>query len=393
MAACPACSEPAADGAEWCEACGADLDGDAESALATPDAPPCVSCGEPGTSIAADGYCGNCGHKQPDARDHLEIDQTPVVLVTDRGKRHHRNEDMGAIGRVDQAVVLVVCDGVSTTDNPEQASLAAAEAARDSLVEAIETDSTLLADNERRDVALRAAIERAQAAAVEIPKITGGKGSPSCTIVVGVAEPVADNTDQIAVSVAWLGDSRAYWVTADAATQLTMDHSWAQEQIADGLMEAEAANADARAHTITRWLGADAHLLEPGMASTVVDPGRFLLCSDGLWNYAADDPAMTIQMAAHTSEPDSLLGTAQNLVRFALDSGGLDNTTVALADYRTGSLPEPSPVTTAQPIDNNDDQASEDDATTAPIESYVGPDPSQQHEPTQHLPPEDTSVD
>ena len=79
---CWSCGEPNPAEANWCEACG-------ESTIEPPD--PCVSCGADGADVT-DGYCGTCGHKQPDPRDHVIVDLGPVAAVSDKGKRHHRSE-------------------------------------------------------------------------------------------------------------------------------------------------------------------------------------------------------------------------------------------------------------------------------------------------------------
>lgn len=130
---CPYCGEEAPADAKWCEACGQDLNAE--------PLPACVSCGE--REVAEEGYCLSCGHKQPEERDHMEFENGPAVAVTDRGKRHRHNEDAVAIGSVPGgAVVLVVCDGVSTTAGSAEASLRAATAARDLLVSGLDGSST-----------------------------------------------------------------------------------------------------------------------------------------------------------------------------------------------------------------------------------------------------------
>src|SRR6478609_7459680 len=67
-----------------------------------------------------DEYCTVCGNRrtEPD-RDENQLDA--IVLVTDRGLEHARNEDAGAAGTVSSAVgeeshpiAAVVCDGIST---------------------------------------------------------------------------------------------------------------------------------------------------------------------------------------------------------------------------------------------------------------------------------------
>ena len=56
----------------------------------------CVACRA--GRVDDDGYCENCGHAQPRERDHMEQESGPVAAVSDRGLRHHRNEDAFALG-------------------------------------------------------------------------------------------------------------------------------------------------------------------------------------------------------------------------------------------------------------------------------------------------------
>ena len=83
--------------------------------------------------ITADGYCESCGREVPSGRDHLELDLGPLAGVTDKGLRHARNEDAMALATAESAtgpaVVAVVCDGVSSSRRPDEASLAAVQAA------------------------------------------------------------------------------------------------------------------------------------------------------------------------------------------------------------------------------------------------------------------------
>src|SRR2546429_7509589 len=68
----------------------------------------------------------------PSARDHAEVDLGPAAGVSDRGLRHHRNEDAMALAAEQApdgpAVVAVVCDGVSSSARPDGASPGAAPA-------------------------------------------------------------------------------------------------------------------------------------------------------------------------------------------------------------------------------------------------------------------------
>jgi serine/threonine protein phosphatase PrpC len=315
---CPACGEAAPDTASWCEACGADLD--ASPAVATPAAD-CVSCGAPPQEIADDGYCTHCGHKQPSRRDHLVIDEGAIAGVSDRGIRHHQNEDAFAFATIRGATIVVVCDGVSSTDHAEEASQLAADAAVSAIVAAVESDP---ADVEAALVAGAAASQQAVEA---IPLPAGGRGAPSCTFVAAVAQPDEAGTT---VTVGWLGDSRAFALHDDGVVQLTRDHSWANEAVAAGEVTAEQAELDPRAHSITRWIGADAPGTVPELASYRFDSKpRLLVCSDGLWNYAPDDAEMFAILQRFHAVP---VVTAEALVAFANDAGGQDNITAVVVD-------------------------------------------------------------
>jgi serine/threonine protein phosphatase PrpC len=127
------------------------------------------------------------------------------------------------------------------------------------------------------------------------------------------------------VSLAHVGDSRAYRLRDGALEQITKDHSLVAELERSGQISAEAAEHHPQRSIITRALGP-----EPDVeVDTYTVPGRpgdvFLLCSDGLTGMVSDDEVATILRNA-----DSLQEAADELVRAANQSGGKDNITVVL---------------------------------------------------------------
>ena len=69
--------------------------------------------------------------------------------------------------------------------------------------------------------------------------------------------------------------------------QLTVDDSFAEEGIAKGLLTPEQAAKSPFLHSITHWVGPDAPERPPRVVSLRPErPGRLVLCTDGLWNYA-----------------------------------------------------------------------------------------------------------
>src|SRR5258707_14035002 len=98
MPICPSCGENTPPNTRFCEACGAELPAVSEAGPAPSTATgSCVSCGAAASSIAADGYCGQCGLKQPPPRDHRRNGLRAVAAVTDRGLRPHVNRETGAV--------------------------------------------------------------------------------------------------------------------------------------------------------------------------------------------------------------------------------------------------------------------------------------------------------
>jgi serine/threonine protein phosphatase PrpC len=283
----------------------------------------CPSCLYEG--FADDEYCESCGADltavRDAPRDHIELVTPLAAGVTDLGLRHARNEDALFLQTIECGTVAVVCDGVSSSIAPQLAAQVAAHAAGTFLVSRLESDGAGWSPH----AAMRAALADAAREVVALPLLSRrSEDAPSCTIVAGV-------WDGLSATVAWSGDSRAYWIGEDGARQLTSDHSWAQAQVDAGLASAEQAMDDPRGHGITRWLGPDSPDELPPVVSFVPSrPGLLVLCSDGLWNYvdSADDLARRTEDAG---EPTAL-ARARALTGHALRSGGHDNVTVAVIE-------------------------------------------------------------
>lgn len=333
-AACPSCGEPVAETDGFCEACGAELAPAVDSAGGDVTAGECPVCAAdesvPAPAVTADGYCERCGRKVPSGRDHVELDIGPAAGVTDRGLRHSRNEDamaMASAGLPDgggPVTVAVVCDGVSSAPRADEASLVGARAAIRVLLTGARTGD----DPEELSVAA------AHAAGEALVPLSGPDGSPASTYTAAIVTPRT-------VTVSWLGDSRVYWLSSDSPADsecLTTDDSLAEEVVAAGLATMEQAMEMPQAHVITRWLGADMPDPDPHVARfTPPGPGVVMLCSDGLWNYQPDAAELAgMALPAARTEP---LAAAGELVKFAVESGGIDNITVVLVPFRP-SAPE-----------------------------------------------------
>jgi len=280
----------------------------------------CEACGQPvpsGQEVAA-------GRPAPTPRsdpDRSEAAFPGLAAVSDPGLRRHRNEDAMALAALDDdgARILVVCDGVSTSGEPAAASWAAAQSALAYLVAAVQDRHPDI------EAAMRAAVVAAHGAVCTVPRRRGGQDEPPATTL------VAALVREGAATIGWVGDSRAYFVSADDAWRLSRDHTWATEQVELGVMVEEEALADPRAHALTSWLGDQDGELEPSVCTFVLPTsGCLLLCSDGLWNYAPS-PGRIRELVLQFPADATAADVARGLTEFARSSGGADNITVAVA--------------------------------------------------------------
>ncbi|GAA2688448.1 PP2C family protein-serine/threonine phosphatase [Actinoplanes palleronii] len=393
---CDSCAEGRASGAAFCEACGRRLTDAAGSADVSPTADgslsgagpasgeadalsgtagsaaaaspaagaaparggrDCPHCGTPG-AVGPEGYCDECGMLAGRPRDHTEADGDAVAAaVSDRGRRHHRNEDAMWLAVGAEAADVVVCDGVSSSFDPDVASEVAAKAAGELLARAQHPDRApaqagateapgdeAATDAGDPDVTQPPGAEPALPIAEVVGLAIQGAGEAVAALV-GTGDPRRQASNPACTIVAaavrgphvgfgWVGDSRIYWVSPEGpAEQLTEDDSWARHVIAMGADPRVAMN-DPKAHAITAWLGADAGRITPRVgAFTARVDGHLVLCSDGLWNYLADpaDFGDAVRSALRVATgPRPLLEAARALVAYANSAGGADNITVAL---------------------------------------------------------------
>ncbi|MFI9076857.1 protein phosphatase 2C domain-containing protein [Streptomyces sioyaensis] len=293
--------------------------------------PLCTACRS--AALDADGYCLQCGQAQPPARDHMESEVGGIAAVSDRGHRHHRNEDFYALRSAalpdgSPAVVAVVCDGVSSATRPDEASTAASEAAGEALRTSLPRGTHPQQAMHEAILAASSAVDALAADDAPAQDEHRQQNAPACTFVGAVVGGGL-------LTVGWVGDSRAYWIPNDRTAppaRLTEDDSWAAQMVANNLMTEAEANADERAHAITGWLGADAYEVEPHTATFKPDgPGVVVVCTDGLWNYA--ETAEQMAAVLPYDAPSRPLDGARALVTHALDGGGHDNVTVALVPF------------------------------------------------------------
>lgn len=249
-----------------------------------------------------------------------------VACASHIGLRHETNQDAAALG-IDGSghhIVLVVADGVSSTEGAEECARVASHTARDYL--AATMDQGLPINDDDTVTLFERTFQKTHEAVV-----SGSGPIGACTLAVAVA-----THDRIVVGN--IGDTRTYWFPDDGdPIRLSIDDSMAQAQMDLGLSREEAERGIG-AHAITKWIGASATDVAPRvMAYQPQQSGWLLVCSDGLWNHVPDAGDFARLMAdlvskAHTDDHGhaSPAGVADGLIAYANNCGGHDNITVAL---------------------------------------------------------------
>jgi serine/threonine protein phosphatase PrpC len=125
----------------------------------------------------------------------------------------------------------------------------------------------------------------------------------------------------------WSGDSRIYRIRRREIEQLSVDHTEAQELVAEGKLTAAEARVWPRRNVITRAIGVfDDPELE--MVSGKLEPGNvFVICSDGLTAHVEQDEILAI---AARNTPQR---ACELLVDLTLERGAVDNVTVVAVRF------------------------------------------------------------
>ncbi len=132
------------------------------------------------------------------------------------------------------------------------------------------------------------------------------------------------------VTLAHIGDSRAYLLHGGRLTRLTKDHTFVQTLIDAGRLTPAEARRHPYRSVVLKSLNAQEEP-HPDVFDVPVSPGdRLLLCSDGLTDFV--DERVVAGLLPHRHPDDA----AQALVDAALAAGGRDNVTCVVSDIDDG---------------------------------------------------------
>jgi PPM family protein phosphatase len=231
---------------------------------------------------------------------------------TDRGLVRKENEDAFCIE--EDLGLLAIADGMGGHASGEVASKMAIEILKESLKKEGQPLPGRLSSGVR--LANRTIYEAAQSQSQ-----LSGMGTTL----------IALQLDGNRLSIAHVGDSRAYLIRGGVIEQITDDHTIVSEQVARGMMtKEEAARSDMR-NILSRALGIASEVDVEEL--TVSEGDQLVLCSDGLSELISEDEILSEVQS--TKRPDL---ACNELVNLANQRGGEDNVTVIVAHLHRENL-------------------------------------------------------
>ena len=252
--------------------------------------------------------------------------------ITDVGRKRKHNEDAYALDLAEG--LFIVADGMGGHAAGEVAAkitvetigeFIAATRQKEEATWPFRYNHALAFNSNRLAIAIEKANERVMAAVAAQPWLKG----MGTTVVAGLL-------NEEILSLAHVGDSRAYLYRDGELTRLTDDHSWVHEQVAAGILTEDEAKSHPLKNVVTRALGGGPSV-SPDLRELTFSPrDLFIFCSDGLTTMLGDEEIS--EAAAISAEPQKL---CRKLVDMANEKGGVDNITVVIVHVPVGaSKPE-----------------------------------------------------
>jgi len=180
--------------------------------------------------------------------------------------------------------IAILADGVGGEGNGEVASRMAAETAA-SLFQAAKPEMS-------PEAIMRKIYEEA---AARIFQAAQQKGRMATTLLTSIFR-------HDRVTIAHVGDSRAYLIRAGKIKRLTTDHSYTSLQVKLGLLLERNAMTSPHRSTLTRTVGSEP-ICHYDIATEPLQQGDIILqCSDGLYGFALDEEILEMVVKYHPGE-------------------------------------------------------------------------------------------
>lgn len=240
---------------------------------------------------------------------------------TDLGRVRKNNEDSYQIEP--SLELYVLSDGMGGEAHGEVASKMAVQTVITHCQQGENSRTTPIFGEPRSDVSdrtnrLTSAIHLANRKVFEAASANPDQHGMGATIVAAWMEGQK-------LSLAHVGDSRAYLLRAGSLNQLTADHSLVAEKVRIGILTPQEADASELQSVLTRAVGTNATVQVDADEQMLLVGDTVLLCSDGLTRMVTD-PEIASTLLTSTSAQEA----ADRLVELANENGGVDNVSVII---------------------------------------------------------------
>jgi protein phosphatase len=246
-----------------------------------------------------------------------------AVGLTDVGLLRSHNEDSLFFDA--DLGLFIVADGLGGHAAGEIASKIVVDQMAKFIKQTAKPESNALSDSEDEfiwnEIRLKTAIQMSNKAIAENIVLHPERKTMGSTVVACLIEGKR-------VTMAHVGDSRAYRLNDHCIQQITRDHSWVAEQVASGILTKEEAKRHPFRNIITQALGNTTDLDIEIHNFEITNSDTILLCSDGLSGMVPDE-----QILEFFNQAPNLQNAARNLISKAIENGGEDNVTVVLARH------------------------------------------------------------
>ena len=238
---------------------------------------------------------------------------------TDLGRVRKNNEDCYSVD--DGLQLYILSDGMGGEAHGEVASQLAVQMVLTHCQQSANSRSTPIFGESSPDVSertnrLASAIRLANRKVFETAASDAGHKGMGATVVAAWVEGQR-------MSVAHVGDSRAYLLRAGTLDQLTADHSLVAEKVRVGILTPQEADASEMQSVLTRAVGTNAAVEVDTDEQMLLVGDCVLLCSDGLTRMVTD-PEIASTLLTSSSAQEA----ADRLVELANEGGGMDNVSV-----------------------------------------------------------------
>ncbi len=227
-----------------------------------------------------------------------------VAGDTNVGKVRTTNEDSMILEP--RHGLYAVLDGMGGANAGDIASQMARDAIRDHVIQR--------RGNLPARQLLEAAIQAGSAAVFQASQANRERHGMGTTVVACLV------VDSKHIVIGHVGDSRAYLLRQGRLQNLTRDHTIVEELVDRGLLTADEAERHPYKNVLSRNLGARPETRVDILDVELVPGDRLMLCSDGLYGYAAVEAIQYILGSGDAPEH-----VARDLIDLALRGGGGDN--------------------------------------------------------------------